>query len=502
MAALFDAVQQQMLEAVDAAVLGLDADGVCRHANQAAYAMFAATETTDLIGRPVGDIVHWAARGDLPAWEDCFARAAESGQVRSDHEAIERGAEPPLSVEVTVRALRDGESIAGHLILLRDITDRSRQAKAFHASVKSFRALFDSLGDAIFFLTRQGKIIDSNQGVQRAYGISQQALVGKSIDNILAPGRHEIGFLSGLIGEVFSAGTRRVEFWSRGRERQEFPAEAVLYPADYFGQRVVMAVVHDISERKRHEAEILLARDQAEQASRMKSQFMRNMSHEFRTPLNGIIGMADLLTETDLGGELIEYVRTVQENGRNLLSIVNNLLDLARLESQQYQTAESEFFPPALLEGLSQRYAQACAAKGLALEVEVQDELNELFVGDETILAKILGNLLDNAVKFTPAGRILLSASLAEGNVPQGMMRVRFAVRDTGIGIGPDQRAHIFEAFVQGDGSATRQHGGAGLGLSIARYLVATLGGEMTLDSIVGQGSEFAFSILLKPDVS
>ncbi len=501
MADLFDDLQQQMLEAVDAAVIGLDAAGLCRHANQAARALFSASEN-NLVGRPIGDIIHWAARGDLPAWEDCFARAAEGERIRSEHESINRGAEAPLSVEVTVQALPQGETLAGYLVLLRDITDRSRQAKAFHASVKSFRALFDSVGDAIFFLTRQGKVIDSNQGVQRVYGISQQALVGKSIDNILAPGRHEVGFLTGLVGEALAAGARRAEFWSRGRERREFPAEIVLYPADYFGQRVVMAMVHDISERKRHEAEIVLARDQAEQASRMKSQFMRNMSHEFRTPLNGIIGMADLLTETDLGEELIDYVRTVQENGRNLLTIVNNLIDLARLEAQQYQTAEAEFFPPALLDGLRQRYAQACAAKGLALEVEVQDELNELFVGDETVLAKILGNLLDNAVKFTPSGRIALIASLVSGDTPEGMARVRFAVRDTGIGIGPEQRAHIFEAFVQGDGSATRQHGGVGLGLSIARYLVATLGGEMTVDSIVGQGSEFAFSILLKPDAS
>jgi PAS domain S-box-containing protein len=155
MADLFDDLQQQMLEAVDAAVIGLDAAGLCRHANQAARALFSASEN-NLVGRPIGDIIHWAARGDLPAWEDCFERAAEGERIRSEHESINRGAEAPLSVEVTVQALRQGETLAGYLVLLRDITDRSRQARAFHASVKSFRALFDSVGDAIFFLTRQG----------------------------------------------------------------------------------------------------------------------------------------------------------------------------------------------------------------------------------------------------------------------------------------------------------------------------------------------------------
>lgn len=502
MAELFDTIQCQILEAVEIAVVGLDAGGACRFLNGTARRVLARGDSEALLGQHISDIVRWAARGDLPGWDACLARAARGETVRSKHEALARPGDAALSVEVTVRGITADASLVGYLVMLHDITDRSRQSKAFHASVKSFRALFDSVPDAIFFLTRQGKVVDTNAAVQRIHGFSPQALTGKSIDNIQAPDRHEATYLSTLVTEVFETGPRRLDFWSRGRERKEFPAEISMYPADYFGQRVVMAMIHDITERKRHETEIMLARDQAEQASRMKSQFMRNMSHEFRTPLNGIIGMAELLTETDLGGELIEYVHTVQENGRNLLTIVNNLLDLARLESQQYQTSEAEFFPSALIEGLRQRSRAACEAKGLALGVEVDDELNDLYIGDETILNKILGNLLDNAIKFTPSGRILLSARTIEGEARENHVRVRFAVRDTGIGISPGRRAHIFEAFVQGDGSATREHGGIGLGLSIARYLVATLGGEMSVDSIEGQGSEFAFCTSLKRDMT
>jgi len=498
---LFDALQRQMLEAVDAAVLGLDAEGVCRYANAAALHLLGADTAGDPVGRTIGDIVHWAARGDLPPWPDALARAATVGTLRSGLESIARADEAPLSVEITLRALFDAGQLAGHLVILHDITDRSRQAKAFHASVRSFRALFDSVGDAVLFLSRQGRIIDSNAGVQRIYGISQQALTGKSIDNILAPGRHAPGHLAVLVERTHAGGAQRAEFWSRAREHGEFQAEIYLYPADYFGQRVVMAMVHDISERKRYENGIVEARDLAEQASRMKSEFMRNVSHELRTPLNGIIGMADLLAEAPDADEAAECLDTIRESGHTLLGIVNNLIDLARLEADQYQTVENEFFLPDLLEGLRARFAPACADKGLGFELVADAALESFFIGDDSVLARILGNLLDNAVKFTASGQVTLCATPVSG-VPDGQgddaLRVRFAVRDTGIGIPPERRARIFDAFVQGDGSATRAHGGVGLGLSIARYLVASLGGTLELDSTPGAGSEFAFSVVLR----
>jgi two-component system, sensor histidine kinase and response regulator len=502
MARLFDPIQQQLLEALATGIVGLDADGRCRFVNRAGLRLLNRDAADDLLGQPVDEIIRWAARGDLPAFADCLARLkrGESHAAHSDHEALVRDGEAALSVEVDIQAIASAEEFLGCLVMLHDITDRSRQAKAFHASVKSFRALFDNVPEAIFFLTRQGKVVDSNSGVQRIYGIAQHSFIGKSIDNIVAPGREAASLLSQQVAAVFEDGMQRLDFWSRGRERKEFPAEIYLYPADYFGQRVVMAMVHDITDRKRHEAAIIHARDQAEQASRMKSQFMSNMSHEFRTPLNGIIGMADLLAETGLNHEQSEYTRSVQENGRNLLGIVNNLLDLARLESRQFKRSDAEFFLPGMLEDIERKYTPACQAKDLELAIELDAALDDVFHGDDAILGRILTNLVDNAVKFTPRGRIVLSAAPLDTAAPDGQTAIRFAVRDTGIGIRAEKCATIFEPFVQGDGSATRSYGGLGVGLSIAHYLVATLGGTLAVASEIEVGSTFHFDICLKRD--
>jgi PAS domain S-box-containing protein len=497
----FAPLSRAMLESFDEGIIGLDADGICRYISRNGLRVLGHDSDAGLIGATMDAVIHWAARGDLPPWEVCYERlrGPDFESLHSDVEAMRRTDESTVSVEVAVHAIRDADNCAGFLVMLRDITDRSRQSKAFHTSVKSFRALFDSVSDAILFLTRQGLVVDTNTGVQRIYGISQQMFIGKSIDNIVSLGRHERNLLTSHAAQVFETKqARHLEFWSRGRNKQEFPAEIYIYPADYFGQRLVMAIVHDITARKRYEEEILLARDQAEQASRMKSQFMQNMSHEIRTPLNGIIGMADLLMESELDTEQRDYAQTVGDSGRGLLGIVNNILDLARLESQQYQKSEAEFFLPTILESVQQRFKSACATKGLALRIEVADELNDIFIGDEATLTKALGNLADNAVKFTVSGEVVIAASLDDAPTLDGQIRVRMAVRDTGIGISPEKQASIFDAFVQGDGSATREHGGIGLGLSIARYLVATLGGELRLQSVPEQGSEFYFSVPLK----
>jgi PAS domain S-box-containing protein len=499
----FASLSRAMLESFGEGVVGLDDAGVCRFVNHNGLRLLGRESADGLVGQAIDNVVHWAARGELPPWESCFERLRnpDCRFIHSDVETMRRADDTELTVEIEVHAIRDAYLVAGYLVLLRDITDRSRQSKAFHTSVKSFRALFDSVSDAILFLTRQGLVVDTNTGVQRIYGISQQAFIGKSIDNIAAQGRHERTFLTQHAAQVFeSKQARHLEFWSRTRSKQEFPAEIYFYPADYFGQRLIMAMVHDITDRKRHETEILLARDQARQASRMKSQFMQNMSHEIRTPLNGIIGMADLLMESDLNEEQRDYARTVGDSGRGLLGIVNNILDLARLESQDYQRSEAEFFLPTALEGVQARFQAACAAKGLVLRGEVAPELEDIFVGDEATLAKALGYLVDNAVKFTPTGEVVLSASLDGDAAADGQTRARIAVRDTGIGIDAEKQARIFDAFVQGDGSATREHGGLGLGLSIARYLVAMLGGELRLNSTPGAGSEFYFSLPLKRD--
>ncbi|GEM_PF-2686578 len=489
-----------LLDRLGEGVLVVGTDRVCQFINLEA-ARILALAVEDCLGQPVTEVMRWAGRGQLPALETCFEslRQDPALEFHSDLESLRRG-NSAVSVEVDVLAYLESGQFQSYLILLRDVTETSRQARAFHASIKSFRALFDSVPEAIFFLTRQGKVVDANAGVHRTYGIPPARFMGKSLDNILAPDRHGPGFLTQRAAVAFDQGMQHLEFWSRGRSGEGFPAEIYMYPADYFGQSVIMAIVHDITLRRRHEDALILARDQAEQASRMKSQFMSNMSHELRTPLNGIIGMADLLLESDLGNEPLDYAATIRDNGLALLGIVNNVLDLARLETQEYRLEETDFLLDMLVEYLAQRYGPPCAAKGLEFRGYVDPDLAGLYTADEAALTRVLSLLLDNAVKFTEHGFVELRLEAVQQDQSGPAVRVHFSVLDSGMGMTEVVRERIFHPFVQGDGSATRAQGGLGLGLSIARNLIQRLGGELELESAPGQGSRFYFGLDLQRD--
>lgn len=496
---LFDQPGMLMLEAMGEAVLGLDQNGRCVYASDPMLTLLRAPGLETLLGRPVEAVLKRNKLGSLPSWDQCLrsAQGKVGGGLRSEYETLFRHDGVEIPVEIGVFAL-PGDGAHTWAVLVKDIGERSRQAKAFHASVRSFRELFDSVTDAIFFLSRQGRVLDANEGVKGMFGHAHQAFQGKSIDNIYAPDLHPAGFLSERAARAVDGELQHVEFTARDRRDGRFPAEIYLYPSQYFGQKVAMAVVHDVTERKRYEAAILLSRDQARESSELKSQFIANLSHEFRTPMNAILGMSELLRESQLDEEQRGYVDEILGGAGRLLGVLNSILEHARLETGQYQGQTLEFDIAGLFDGAVQKVRGPCRDKGLSLRQDTDPALPLFLAGDVSGLTAALGHLLDNAAKFTDTGEILLSARLEAGPDEAGRCLVRFAVRDTGIGIPEDKQARIFEAYVQGDGSATRRHGGNGLGLSCAQLLVRAMGGELAVDSAPGAGSEFHFCLPLQ----
>ncbi|MBC6981380.1 response regulator [Caulobacter sp. 17J80-11] len=234
------------------------------------------------------------------------------------------------------------------------------------------------------------------------------------------------------------------------------------------------------------------ARREAENANRAKSVFLANMSHEIRTPLNGVIGVADVLASRPLAAPERELVDTIRASGANLRRLLADILDLARVESGKLEIAREPFHL-----GEAVRTAAALAQpeadeKGLALEVEVDADCEGLVEGDALRVRQVLTNFLSNAVKFTPAGRVRLSARrTADG--------VRLSVSDTGAGLTPEQMARVFERFQQADGSITRRYGGAGLGLAISRELAGLMGGELGAESTPGRGATFWLHLPVTP---
>jgi signal transduction histidine kinase/ActR/RegA family two-component response regulator len=254
-----------------------------------------------------------------------------------------------------------------------------------------------------------------------------------------------------------------------------------------------------LSGLRRRAIETTLALHQAETSSRAKTQFLANMSHEIRTPLNEIVGMVELMQLTELAPSQRRYLDTAMQSSRALLRLIDDILDLSKIEAGRLELDRTPFHLPSLIHDVRMLMADQARAKGLTLAVLLPDSLNIMVVGDAHRLLQILTNLVGNAIKFTSQGSVTIRVALDRefGN----SIRLRFEISDTGIGIPPDKHDAIFDAFTQADSSMTRRYGGTGLGLSIVRQLCHMMDGDIGVDSVVGAGSTFWFTVLLERSV-
>lgn len=381
-------------------------------------------------------------------------------------------------------------------------------AEAFNNMANNIESLIASLGksesknkllativeqssEAIWTKDLDGIITSWNSGAAAMFGYRPPEALGSALDVAESTPEEEEARLRRLVaGEKFSYDARGMTRSGAAIDIQVAVAPLLDDANQCIGS---IAVARDVTQHKRSEEALRLAREAAEAASHAKSSFLARMSHEIRTPMNGVLGMTELLLETGLTSNQRKYAETVQRSGQNLLGIINDLLDFSKIEAGKLELENVDMDLRGTIEDIVDLLAERAHVKGLELACSVPADLMTHVRGDPLRLGQILTNLVGNAIKFTEQGSIVIRVASVEETAKSATMR--FEVTDTGAGISAEAQTRIFEEFAQADGSTTRKHGGSGLGLAISKQLVEMMGGNIQVESTLGAGSTFWFTV-------
>ncbi len=393
---------------------------------------------------------------------------------------------------------REPKTLCGIMV---DISERKQAEEALGQTTSLLSALLESLQVGIMVEDETGKIALVNKELWRLFGLpaAPHALLG--LDSIRAAETSKQWFAQ---PEAFAH--RVAEILSRRemvRAEEMRLADGRTFERDYipvFADGVYRGHLwqyRDLTARKHAEEELIRAKETAEGATQAKSAFLATMSHEIRTPMNGIIGMIEILLGTPLTSEQRDYAETVRSSAESLLTIINDILDFSKIEAGKIELESLDFDVRQVVEEAMGLLAEKAQAKDLELVSQIRPDVPARLRGDPTRLRQVLINLVGNAVKFTAIGEVVAQVTLDRGDEGNDGVLLRFTVRDTGSGIPPDARGRLFQSFSQADSSTTRKYGGTGLGLAICKSLTELMGGTIGIESELGKGSTFWFTVRL-----
>ncbi|MGC2467086.1 MAG: PAS domain S-box protein [Candidatus Acidiferrum sp.] len=491
-----------LLDSTAEAIYAIDMLGNCTFCNSACLRLLGYEDAVELIGKNMHTMMHHSrADGSLYSIEDCRIylafRRGEGSHV--DDEVVWRADGTSFPVEYWSYPIREKNILIGAVVTFVDITERRTAQHALQQSEEMFRQLAENIREVLFIKTPDPpRMAYISPAYEEVFGRPCQELYDRAdawIDSVHPEDRHRVlGVFEQSMRGVATAMEYRLvrpDGSIRWIHARNFPVQ------DSHGKLSrIVGIAEDITGRKKAMDEIEAARAAAVAANRTKSKFLANMSHEIRTPMNGIIGMTDLLLDTELTPEQADYLQMVKSSADSLLTIINDILDFSRIEAGKLEMDAITFDIRKNLEEVMKLLAIKAQSKSLKLLLAVDPTVPTSLTGDPTRLRQILINLVGNALKFTQRGEIVVE--VRRETERHDCTIFHFSVRDTGIGIPLEKQQLIFDAFSQADSSTTRNFGGTGLGLAISNRLIQLMGGRIWVESEVGHGSTFHFTIRLE----
>ncbi|MBC8110959.1 MAG: PAS domain S-box protein [Verrucomicrobia bacterium] len=385
------------------------------------------------------------------------------------------------------------ESIEEVSAIAHDITQKKSSELALRESESKFRDIFESFQDIYYRSDLAGNISMISPSIYDELGYQPEEVIGNKTSLFVADESYRKNALQRLVKN----GTLKnfeVELQAKSGEKIPFLFNIRIINNELLKTVEVEGVARNIAALKKSSSELITAKEDAEKSLKVKESFLANMSHEIRTPMNGIIGMIDLLADTELEPTQQDYVQTVKKSSETLLTILNDILDLSKIDAGKMSLSKAPLSLSETIDKLYALFSQQASTKNNRLTYKIKEEVPKYIIGDETRLLQVLSNFTSNAIKFTENGKILIYVSLLEkwGN----QNRIKVEVVDTGIGIAKEKFAMLFNNFSQLDNSSSKSYGGTGLGLAISKALVQLMDGEVGVDSVHGRGSTFWFTFV------
>ncbi len=443
-----------------------------------------------IVGRHIGDLDVDIAADTMKPLDDELQRTGKPVNFRRVYRRLD-GALRNVDVTASLATHADGEV---YIVSFKDITRQKLAEGEAKRQEALMRALINSIPDIIVYKNPQGTYLGCNEAFSRLCGMPPHEIAGRRAAELFSPDR--------------AKSICEQDEWVLATQEQLTVEDLLSFPdgsqvlmatlrnplRDESGKLLgILAIGRDVTERKKAEDGVRRAKELAEEATQMKTDFLANMSHEIRTPMNAIIGLSHLALKTELTARQRDYIGKVQASGQHLLGIINDILDFSKVEAGKLEVERADFELEKLLDNVANLISEKCSGKGLELVFDISAEVPRYLVGDSLRVGQILINYANNAVKYTDTGEVVIAARVQERDGDEVLLH--FSVTDTGVGLTEEQRGRLFQSFQQADTSTTRKYGGTGLGLAISKKLAGLMGGEVGVESRIGHGSTFWFTV-------